>query len=343
MPAERSILILMPHSCHISVLMPVYNAAQFVGTALASLAAQRGVTFEVVAVDDGSTDGSSEVLASAKKQYHWLRVFSQPNAGVAQALNRGLAEVRGDLIARMDADDVAMPDRLKLQAELLEREPAVGVCGSWFQILGRGFRGVVKVPVTDAAIHARLVFGSAFAHPSVMMRRSLFAGLTAPYDPAQEGFEDYGLWLRLAERTRFESIPRVLLNYRMHLTQATRRYDPVRRRKLEKMRRDFLERYGIVFSADEGAVHDATCFGADSDVPPSTIEMQAWLLRLANELPRSGWCDSQTMAGECADAWERFLRRHFRGWRGARLYFKFPLVHARGNVIPRVLRFVLPR
>lgn len=327
----------------VSVLLPVHNAGPFLGAALASLSAQESVRLEVIVVDDGSTDGSRADLIAASKRHPWLRVLTQEQSGVARTLNRAFHESRGEFIARMDADDVAEPDRFRRQIEFLRREPSVGVCGSWFRILGSRVRGVIRTPVADAGIRARLVFGSAFAHPSVMLRRVVLEGLSDLYDPRQEGFEDYGLWLRLAQRTRLHNLPHVLLHYRMHPGQITRSPDPARRRGLEMLRRGLLESHGMQLSEVEARAHDATAFDESLLPAPSARIVETWLLRVSKEFPASGWCEATHLRRECADAWWRYLRRHIGGLAAARMYWRSGLAHEGEHRVSRVLRLALFR
>jgi glycosyltransferase involved in cell wall biosynthesis len=330
----------MSSTPEVSVLLPVRNAQPHLREALDSLAGQTRRDFEVVAVDDGSTDDSRDLLRAFAATHDWLRVVVQEPGGVARALNRALAESRGALIARMDADDRAMPERLGVQADFLRREPAVGVCGSWIRVFGGKPDGVVRVPVTDAEIRARLVFGSAFAHPAVMMRRELIASPPGPYDAAEDGAEDYGLWLRLARRTRFHNLPRVLLHYRKHVRQVTRRPAEVR---IAQLQAGFLAQQGMSPSAADLRAHAAAGFDEIGEPWPSMAEVQAWLTRLGQALPATGWCDAALLRRECAEAWWRFVRRQGRGGGVALAFWRSGLISRDGRSAWRALRLALER
>lgn len=325
----------------VSVLLPVHNPGRHLAPALRSLAAQQDVKFEVIAIDDGSTDGSRETLSAAAREYSWLRVFTQERRGVALTLNRGLAESRGRLIARMDADDLAVPHRLHAQIQLLEREPSVGVCGSWFRTFGDGRSAVVKVPTANASIRARLVFGSALAHPSVMMRRELLVATGGPYKTDEEGVEDYGLWLRLAPLTRFHNVPEVLLHYRMHPAQVTAQPNAERLIRLERLRLDLLNRCGLRLTDAERRVHATTAFAPDARGDAALPETGVWLARLADEVPRAGWCDAASLRRECAEAWWRCCRRKDHGWWNARYFLGNPLAPRTPRTVWRALRLAL--
>ena len=327
----------------VSVLLPVHNGTAFLDDALHSLASQTLTDFEVIAVDDGSTDGSRERLEAARREFAWLSVVAQEHGGGSRARNRAWAKSRGRFIARMDADDLAAPDRLETQAAFLRGAPAVGVCGSWFRTFGPSGGGVVKVPVSDAAIRARLVFGSAFAHPAVMIRRELLASSTGAYEPAEDGVEDYGLWLRLASRTAFHNLPRVLLHYRQHAAQVTRQAPGSRSVRLQRLRLDLLARLGMKVNAAESEAHALTGFEFPEGPASSPADVHAWLGRLTTELPRSGWCDAAALRRECSEAWWRFCRHSGRGRDAALTFWRSPLVPRDGRSAWRALRLALGR
>lgn len=328
----------------VSVLLPVYNAARHLSETLASLAAQTQRDFEIVAVDDGSTDGSSHVLAAFAQRDERLRIVHQKRAGIAVALNRAIAESRGRFLARMDADDVAAPDRLTVQAELLLGRPEVAVCGSWVRVLNQGRTRVLRLPSTDDAIRARLLFGSAFVHPAVMIRRESLANMEGPYEPAAPPVEDYRLWLGLADQGAFFNIPRVLLTYRQHAGQVTAEADPSGTIKLQTLRRELLSRIGVACAAREQQLHEyLAVVGTDDTRNVSSREIAGWLRRLRLAVPTTGWCSSRAITQECSDAWWRFMR----GRRGTLAavwdYCRGPVMLGTPRTLLRMARLALPR
>lgn len=219
----------------VSVLLPAFNALATLPRAVASIRAQTFTDWELLAVDDGSTDGTAEWLRAQATQEPRLKVISQPHAGIVAALNRGLAEARGQLIARMDADDASLPERLAEQVVLLDAQPAVGVVGSLVEFAGdraasQGYALHVdwlNEVVTPEQIALNRFVESPFAHPSVMFRRELVTELGG----YREGDfpEDYELWLRwLAADVRMAKVPRVLLRWHdppARLSRTDPRYD----------------------------------------------------------------------------------------------------------------------
>ncbi|HEV8255129.1 MAG TPA: glycosyltransferase [Vicinamibacteria bacterium] len=215
----------------VSVLLPVRDAVSTLPECLESLSSQTLADHEVVAVDDGSTDGSGEILDAAAHRDRRIRVLHTNRCGIAAALNTALAQARASLVARMDADDVAHPERLELQAERLERDPATHVLGCRVRLVGgvgnRGMRAYVEWQnrlTEHAAIERELWVESPLAHPSVAMRTADLGALCGYRD--FEGPEDYDLWLRAhAAGLRFAKLPEVLLAWRDSPDRLSRR-DP---------------------------------------------------------------------------------------------------------------------
>src|SRR5690625_2292310 len=159
----------------VSVLMAVYNGGEHLPQAVDSILSQTFSDFEFIIVNDGSTDDSQIVLDAYAKTDKRIRVLHQENTGLVGALNAGLEEARGEFVARMDADDVAFPDRLKEQVAFLDKNPSVGLLGARvITTNSQGQRtGGWKVPTSPGYVGWRLLFRTVLAHPAVMFRRSV--------------------------------------------------------------------------------------------------------------------------------------------------------------------------
>jgi glycosyltransferase involved in cell wall biosynthesis len=226
----------------VSVLLPVKDAAPTLPACIASLRAQTLVDHEVVAVDDGSTDGSAGILQAAAAADPRWRVLHQPPSGLVPALERARAAAGAPLLARMDADDVCRPERLARQVERLGREPGLGVCATAVELFGgadnEGMRGYVEwsnALLTHDEIVGEMLVESPLVHPSVVLRASLLQELGGYRDHAFP--EDYDLWLRAqAAGARFAKLPEPLLRWRdsaRRLTRTDPRYGPDRFRALK--------------------------------------------------------------------------------------------------------------
>lgn len=202
----------------ISVVMPVFNGGQFLTTSVDSILAQSERDFELIVIDDGSTDGSATVLRDYAARDDRVRVIDQPHLGIVAALNRAQRAVRAPLIARMDADDLAHPDRLARQREALADNPDVAVLGSAVTLIDDQDRvvGQCRYPIRPDRVERSLRIGiNALAHPAVMMRTAVLAEVGG-YDPRFSHSEDFELWLRIARRFAIANLPEPLLSHRLH-------------------------------------------------------------------------------------------------------------------------------
>lgn len=209
--------------------MPARNAAATLPAAVASIRAQTWPDWELIVVDDGSTDATPQILAALAREERRLAVVRQPHAGIVAALNAGLARARGRFIARLDADDVSHLDRLTEQVGFLERHPEIGLVSCLVEFGGdaRASEGFARhvawlnSVVTREAIVLNRFVESPVAHPSVLFRRELLAAHGTYRDGAFP--EDYELWLRWLERgVWFAKVPRALLTWSDSPTRLTR-------------------------------------------------------------------------------------------------------------------------
>lgn len=204
----------------ISVVVPVHNGALWLGETLAALYAQSEPDFEVVLVDDASTDNLSAVLK--RHPDHRLRVVRlNSNVGVSAARNHGIGLARGRYIAFCDGDDLCQPERFALQRVFLEQHPDTGLCGSAFTCFDTQDRETITHPLTDAQIRKALMQGNCFGLSTVMARAAVFKDCR--FDPSLTAAEDYDLWTRLvASGVRVANLPESLVHYRLHPQQASR-------------------------------------------------------------------------------------------------------------------------
>lgn len=205
----------------VTVLMPAYNAERYVAEAVRSILAQTWRDFELLVIDDGSTDGTLKALQALDDPR--LRIERNPgNLGLIATLNRGLELARGRYVARMDADDVARPQRLALQIAYLEAHPDIAVLGAAVDLIdseGRRFSGL-RFPTSSTEIHRLLLVDCCLVHPTVVFRRDIVLA-AGGYDPKARHAEDYELWLRLADQHRLANLPEALLGYRIHPAQVS--------------------------------------------------------------------------------------------------------------------------
>ncbi|UFS70612.1 glycosyltransferase [Geomonas sp. RF6] len=248
----------------ISVLMPVRNEERYLEQALDSLFRQTLSDWELVAVDDGSTDATPAILAQAARGDERVKVVRLQGDGLVPALNAGLEACRAPLLARMDGDDICHPRRFERQAAYLELHHGVGLVASNFRhfprpTLQRGMIGYEKWQnsLSDHALICRDLFvESPFVHPSVMTRREVVEEVGGYRDAGWA--EDYDLWLRMAAAgVRFGRLPETLFFWRDHPERETRTSgayaaEAMRRCKLHHLRRGFLQGVTEVVMAGAG-------------------------------------------------------------------------------------------
>lgn len=198
----------------VSVLMSVYNGAAWMREAVESILAQRASDFEFIVIDDGSTDATPDLLAGFHDRR--LRVERHPRAGLTRSLNTALRLATAPLVARMDADDVALPDRLARQLAFLGSHPEVGLLGTGCHEIapsGEVLR-TIRPPTEDAAIRGALIRRNPFVHSSVVMRREALEA-AGGYDETLPVAQDYDLWMRMSCVTRMANLPEPLVLRRL--------------------------------------------------------------------------------------------------------------------------------
>jgi glycosyltransferase involved in cell wall biosynthesis len=205
----------------VTVLMPAYNAGSLLRQAVDSILAQTFTDFECLIIDDGSRDGSVEALQTIGDPR--LRIVLNPrNLGLVATLNYGIELARAPLIARMDADDISLPDRLHCQVEAFRLRPGLGLLGSWAEVIDAAGRtaGHIQLPIEHRQIALAMLRDNVFVHPSVMVRASVLRDLGGyPVDfPAAE---DYAMWLRILLRHEVANLPKTLVQYRIHAAQIS--------------------------------------------------------------------------------------------------------------------------
>ena len=202
----------------VSVIMPVYNASSYLREAVDSILNQTFICFELIAINDGSTDDSGKILDSYSTDKR-VRVFHRKNYGITKTLNFALGQALGKYIARMDSDDVAHPDRLSLQVAYLQQHSDTALLGTRFRAIKPSgeFIENLDVELTNEELQPALLQSCRFGHPTVMITRWAFEGVGG-YDesPNIQPAEDYDLWLRIAEKYKVANLPQYLLNYRVH-------------------------------------------------------------------------------------------------------------------------------
>ncbi len=213
----------------VTVLMPTYNVAPFVGEAIESVLRQTYSDFELLVMDDCSTDNTIEVVRSFDDSRIRI-VQNDRDLGLAENLNRGLSLITTEYVARMDGDDIGCPDWLEREVAILDTHPDIGICGAGFERFGTT-ETVVQFPKRHEDIAANMLFECSVIVPT--FRMSLIRNHGLHYKSEAFPAEDYQFWSECLRITRIYNIPRTLFHYRMHPTQicSSRREEQLRKVK----------------------------------------------------------------------------------------------------------------
>ena len=199
----------------LSVILPVYNGLPFLRAAMDSVLHQSFTDFELIVINDGSSDGSAQLLETFNDPR--IRLSHQKNRGLATTLNIAICQARGRYIARQDQDDVCLPDRFAKQVAFLNANPKVGLLGTAAEIWVGADKTerVLRHPAKNSELQFGLLFNNYFVHSSVMLRKEVF-DVVGNYveDPLLQPPEDYELWSRVARNYQVANLPDVLLAYR---------------------------------------------------------------------------------------------------------------------------------
>ncbi|HSV94988.1 MAG TPA: glycosyltransferase [Spirochaetia bacterium] len=203
----------------ISVILPVHNASKYLVEALESLRYQTYPHFEVIAIDDASTDNSYQVLKNYTKIDSRFKAYKNKiNLKIAKTLNLGITKAKGEFIARMDADDIALPNRFAKQIKFLTSHPGVVVVGGQCLTIDKDshITGKKLFPTNHIAIHELMYTANPLQHPSIMIRRSLLPKAFSWYNPKLTPAEDLDLYFRLGKFGLFANLKSTILMYRQH-------------------------------------------------------------------------------------------------------------------------------
>lgn len=238
----------------VTVLMAVYNVATYLREAIDSILNQSFSDFEFLIYNDGSTDDTAAIVRS----YTDPRIFffdSPINRSVSPNLNEGLARTRGRYIVRMDGDDIAYPERIARQVAYMEANPTVGLCGSAVRYIGAS-EAIIYMPENDDVIQHTMWLQNAFYQPSVIIRTSVLQKHNLCYNTDFEFAEDYKLWSDMSAITKLHNLPEVLLDYRIHPHQISRRKSTAQQKVSAKIRQEQMALLNIHLASEHYPAFD---------------------------------------------------------------------------------------
>lgn len=230
----------------ISVIMGIYNSSLYLQKTLDSLLAQTYKSYELICINDGSTDNSLKILQENAAEDSRITIINQPeNKGIAAALNEGINQATGTYIAIADSDDVYLPQRLEKQAGFLDSHPDHIIVGASRIFINDNDRilGWEPMPESDSAIRWRLFFNSPFLQPCVMLRSDTLRNMPHRYNPAYRAAEDYDLWSRLLNLGLAYNFKEPLVLYRKHESSLSQRIKTEQRKNRDDVSNALLKKW----------------------------------------------------------------------------------------------------
>jgi glycosyltransferase involved in cell wall biosynthesis len=266
----------------VSVVVPAFNSELFVGPAIESILQQTLTDFELIIIDDGSTDDTLGVINSYKDPR--IRVLrNAQNLGLATTRNIGIDAASGRYIAWLDSDDLSHPSRLKRQVSFLDSRSNLALCGTWGRTIGLENNVPMRYPRKPASIRSRMVFDNPFLTSSVMVRSSVLKGLSERFREDYAPAEDYDVWERIPREFGLANLPQYLTFHRQHAGQVSIRQSDIQRSAVRQVQRRQLERIGIKPTMEEIVLHEI--IGVNWCVGISKLETRSaldWLIKLSS-------------------------------------------------------------
>lgn len=264
----------------VSVLVPIFNSASYVEEAVYSVINQTFRDFEILLIDDGSTDDTEAILHHLIHLDNRIRLVQREHRGLTESLNEGIRLARGEYIARMDSDDFSRPSRLEKQIKFLNKYPSITVCGCSMEIYEKPGH-YWKVPLEHEAIMARMLFECCLFHPTTMFRKSIVSEFGC-YSADRAVAQDYDLWQRMGAsgRVRFANLKEPLVRYRTHPELDRSMYKNRQKISADKVRSNFLKQLNIMPSYQEFICHAAFSYPYSANCNCDLEACSNWLDRL---------------------------------------------------------------
>ena len=266
----------------VSVVMSVYNGQTYLHEAIDSVLTQSYKNFELIIINDGSVDKSLSIIKSYTDKRIVL-IDNERNKGLIYSLNKGIKISKGRYIARMDADDISLPERFKKQVEFLESHVTVGVLGCDYISFNQKNTSFIKSIYNSHEIKSFLLYTATMCHPTLMLRKQVLIDNGLMYSETATHVEDYDLWCRLVLHTDFCNLNEVLFKYRDHANQVSRQNREVQLRNSNSIQKNYLKNLGFSYLEKNLKTHFLIASNSRIKETQSIIEIEKWLLNLIEQ------------------------------------------------------------
>ncbi len=267
----------------ISVIMSNYNTPEeYLHNAIESILSQTYSDFEFIIVDDCSTDNSLEIIKSYKDSRISI-IKNEVNMGITKSLNRALAVSKGEFVARMDADDICLPERFEKQVEYLKQNPDVIVCGTWVELFGDGAdvyneKYSCKILPEKETLQINLLFGNHtnIIHPTAMFNHRLLKENNITYNENYIYAQDYRMWVDCSQKGELANIPEILFKYRIHNKAVSSDKKDVQNECAKNIMAEQLSWLGLELPEDWENLHSGLLIGRK----PFDLRYKKWIKTL---------------------------------------------------------------
>jgi glycosyltransferase involved in cell wall biosynthesis len=318
--------------------MPVYNGKAYLREAIDSVMGQTIADWELLVIDDGSTDGSIEFVQSNYADTRIRLLTNKGNRGVAYTRDRGVAQACGQFLAWLDCDDFMEADRLERQLDHLREHSEIGLCGTWIKRFGGDDHSVARPPTDPELLRSMLLFTPIVPNATVMLRLPLVRKLGVTYDQELPIAEDYDFVLQCSQRFAVGMVPKVLYHYRVTEGSLMQRFDAAEQRSfaaVKVVQARALRAFGIEATDDDLRLHRT--FNSAILFPDFATYRAAfeWLMHLLDHNDRTGYYDRRTFRKAVADRFYFISKKASRfGNRALAFYLRNTVAHRLLSVKP---------
>lgn len=324
----------------VTVLMSVYNGECYLNEAIDSILAQTFTDFEFLIIDDASTDNTPGILRSYSDPRITI-ITNEKNLGLTRSLNNGLAVAQGDYIARMDADDISLPERLDEQVHFMDNNPDICVCGCWVKIIGQNAGDIWRYPTSHDEIACRHLFECSIAHPSVIMNKKYLNENQIHYNNTFKKSQDYELWVRISGSYALANIGKVLLKLRIHAGGIGQMYTDNQKGWADQVRFQQLSEFLWLHpTPEERMLHSVISTGAFDARNDYVHDFDMWLQKIWNANKERKHFNESVLFNELSRRWymacKNMTNQGYKMWKQYR-YSPF----FEGDAITRIQKYSL--
>ncbi len=294
----------------VSVLMPCYNAEKYVEDAIRSILEQTYANLEIVAINDCSKDNTRDILLRLASEDKRVKVYdNEANLKLIKTLNKGIDLCGGEYIARMDADDIALPERIEKEVRFLEENRDHDIVSTLFYAFpldNPGKRSLHHSPLKDDELRAYLLFKSGICHPAVMIRKRVFTELGLSFEAEYLHVEDYALWSKALYKTKLANVGEPLLLYRVHPTQVSSLHEQLQLDNKKKVFKIHCQALGLPTTDEFLNIYAAVAECVPEEASYDELDRcEEFILSLIEQNKKQGFCNQQYLEKMLSIHWLR--------------------------------------